>query len=452
MSKKCKNECKKTSIGGQALIEGIMMRGPKYTAMAVRDPNGKIVLEKWRTQEKPAPKIAKLPVIRGVYGFISSMITGYKSLMRSAEISGLEEAEEELRLEKEAKKAAKLAKKQGKTETVQEAPAPDVTDKEATEPISVTEENGTADAPKTEPIASKIDKTDKKGKKKEKESSPLVTVIMLIGTVLGIVLSVGLFIMLPVLIYDWCTPIIPDSITSNMWLNTLVKSVFEGVLRIIVLVAYMLLVSLMKDIRRTFRYHGAEHKTIFCYEHGNKLTVENVRKEGRFHPRCGTSFLILMLIVGIFVSFFIDPAFLLITKDPAIFDTAKYTVMRTGIKILLTPLIMGLGYELIKFAGRHDNIITKIISAPGVWLQHITVLEPDDGMIECAIRAFVEVMPAEEREMYVEKTVQEDSAEYSEEARLDIGDTDAEDSPEETCKEDVSEARTREVTEEETGE
>ena len=407
LSKECKNECKKTSIGGQALIEGIMMRGPKYTAMAVRDPQGKLILEKWRTTEKETPKWAKIPVVRGVYAFVSSMITGYKSLMRSAEISGLEEAEEELRREKEEKKARKLAKK-----------------KKAQEPETVAEPAAAAseesvDTSEVETVAEEVaSKTEeKKDKKKDKkESSALMTAVMAIGSVLGVALSVGLFIMLPVFIYKWCTPIIPQSITENMWLNTLVKSVFEGVLRIIVLVVYMLLVSLMKDIRRTFRYHGAEHKTIFCYEHGNKLTVENVRRERRFHPRCGTSFLILMLIVGIFISFFIDPVFLLITKDPTIFDTTKYTVMRTAIKLVLTPFIMGLGYELIKFAGKHDNIVTKIIAAPGMWLQHITVLEPDDGMIECAIKAFVEVMPPEEKEKYYEYTVEDGNKENSEAA------------------------------------
>ncbi len=444
MSKKCKNECKKTSIGGQALIEGIMMRGPKYTAMAVRDPQGKMVLEKWKTSAKEPPKWAKLPIVRGVYSFISSMVTGYKSLMRSAEISGLEEAEEELRREKEEKKAKKLAKKKGLTEA--EAVA------EATEYPENQEEPAVAESVEVKLGEATKEKTEKakKDKKDKKESSPLVAAVMVIGSVLGVVLSVGLFIVLPVWIYKWCTPIIPESVTSNMWLDTLVKSVFEGVLRIIVLVIYMLLVSLMKDIRRTFRYHGAEHKTIFCYEHGNKLTVENVRREGRFHPRCGTSFLILMLIVGIFVSFFIDPLFLLITKDPTIFDTTKYTVMRTGIKLLLTPIIMGLGYELIKFAGRHDNIVTKIISAPGVWLQHITVLEPDDGMIECAIKAFVEVMPAEEKEFYVEKTVEEKAeeacSEISGEACGDVIAEACEDSPEEPASSDAEKDTAPELT------
>ena len=409
MSKKCENQCKKTSIGGQALIEGIMMRGPKYTAMAVRDPQGKLVLEKWRTSEKETPKWAKLPVIRGVYSFISSMVTGYKSLMRSAEISGLEEAEEELRREKAEKKAKKLEKKN------KDKGADTVTVEKAATSAAELEQSTTEDAA----ADTEAPKETKEKKKDKKESSPLVTAVMAIGSVLGVALSIGLFILLPIYIYQWCTPIIPASIISNPWLNTLVKSVFEGVLRIIVLVIYMLLVSLMKDIRRTFKYHGAEHKTIFCYEHGNKLTVENVRREGRFHPRCGTSFLILMLIVGIFISFFIDPLFLLILKDPALLKANAYPFIRFAVKLLLTPFIMGLGYELIKFAGRHENIVTKIISAPGVWLQHITVLEPDDGMIECAIRAFVEVMPAEEKEKYYEEIYEENCGETFEASGAD---------------------------------
>ena len=148
-------------------------------------------------------------------------------------------------------------------------------------------------------------------------------------------------------------------------------------------------------------YHGAEHKTIFCYEHGNPLTIETVRKEGRFHPRCGTSFLILMLIVGIFVSFFIDPLFLLIFESNAAFlETTGYTLLRVGAKIILLPIIMGIGYELIRIAGRHDNVVTRIISFPGVLLQRITVLEPTDDMIECAIAAFKEVMPEDEKDKY----------------------------------------------------
>ncbi|MBO5903790.1 MAG: DUF1385 domain-containing protein, partial [Clostridia bacterium] len=157
---------------------------------------------------------------------------------------------------------------------------------------------------------------------------------------------------------------------------------FEGVLRIVIFIAYMALVSLMKDIRRTYMYHGAEHKTIFCYEKGLPLTVENVRAQRRFHPRCGTSFMILMLIVGVFLGMLI-PA----TIHP---------ILRTVIKLAMLPLTMGIGYELIRLAGRVDNVLTRIISAPGVWLQHLTTIEPDDSMIECAILAFKEVIPQDE--------------------------------------------------------
>lgn len=337
---KCeKIECaKKTSIGGQALIEGIMMRGPKHTAMAVRDPEGEIILEKWETKSSTKSKFFKLPIIRGVFNFIDSMRVGYKCLMRSAEIAGLED---------ESPK--------DKGEAAQQAENSD---------------------------------TPKEGKKKD--DSALMTVIMVIATVLGVVLSVGLFIMLPSFIYDWCSRIMPFLTFENAALNSLVKSVFEGVLKIVILVAYMSLVSLMKDIRRTFQYHGAEHKTIFCYESGLELTVENVKGQRRFHPRCGTSFLILMLIVGIFISFFIDPLFLLTLGE------VPHVAIRAAIKLLLLPLMMGVGYELIKFAGRHDNLFTRIISAPGMWLQRVTVLEPTDDMIECAIKAFVEVIPENE--------------------------------------------------------
>ena len=412
MAKKCKNECvKKASIGGQALIEGIMMRGPKMTAMAVRDPDGRLILEKWKTDAAPKSKLAKLPIIRGVYGFISSLMSGYKCLMRSAELSGLEEAEEELRREKEAKKAKKAQKKAMREEKSAEAAVTQAETAQAAEPVfeaaeaaepvfeaaeaSADNEANSVEAEATE-LAKDNGKKENKNKKDKKDSG-LTTAVMLVASVLGVALSVALFIALPTFIYKWCYPLFPEAITANDILNSFFKSVFEGILRIIVLVAYMLLVSLMKDIRRTFMYHGAEHKTIFCYEHGKELTVENVRREGRFHPRCGTSFLILMLIVGIFVSFFIDPVFLLITKDAELLKTTGYTVLRVAVKLLLTPLIMGIGYELIKFAGKHDNIVTRIISAPGVWLQHLTVFEPDDGMIECAIKAFVEVLPDEEK-------------------------------------------------------
>lgn len=356
MSKKeisCAN--KKTSIGGQALIEGIMMRGPKVSAMAVRNPEGEIVLEKWEHKATKRAKIFKLPIIRGVFNFVDSMIMGYKCLMRSAEIAGLEEAEEEMKREKEERKAEKARKKAlERGETITET------------------------APADETVTD--DKTEKK-------TSAFMNVIMVVAMVLAIVLSITLFIMLPSYIYKWTSTLLPFLKPENPALASLVKSVFEGVLKILVLVGYMALVSLMKDIRKTFMYHGAEHKTIFCYENGLELTVENVKAQRRFHPRCGTSFLILMLLVGIFISFFIDPLAILIT------GTVPPTLIRTVIRLLLLPVIMGIGYELIKLAGRHNNLFTRIISAPGVWLQHLTVFEPEDDMIECAITAFKEVIP-----------------------------------------------------------
>ena len=400
---------RKTSIGGQALLEGIMMKGPKTTAMAVRDPKGNIILEKWPTQSANRPKIFKLPIFRGVYGFVESMLSGYKCLMRSAELSGLEELEEELAREKEAKKQAKKNKKKGIEAPVEDVAAEPVVTETAdiaaeaapeeptlTEEVpveeAVTEEVVTEEAVTEEATtdAAPVKEAPKaEAKKKDKEGSGLTTGIMIVASVLGIALAIGLFIMLPTFIYGWIEKAVPFLPFENAALNSLCKSFFEGIFKIAILVGYMALVTLMKDIRRTFQYHGAEHKTIFCYESGLELTVENVRLQRRFHPRCGTSFLGLMLLVGMFVSFFIDPLFML----AGLYEGAGYLVLRALVKLLLLPLIMGIGYELIKFAGRHDNIVTRIFSAPGLWLQRVTVLEPTDDMIECAIAAFKEVIP-----------------------------------------------------------
>ena len=400
---------RKTSIGGQALLEGIMMKGPKMTAMAVRDPKGNIILEKWPTQSANRPKIFKLPIFRGVYGFVESMLSGYKCLMRSAELSGLEELEEELAREKEAKKQAKKNKKKGieapvedvaaeATESVAAEEAAEAAAEETTLAEEVPVEEAVAEEAVTEEAVTEEATTDAapvkeapkaEAKKKDKEGSGLTTGIMIVASVLGIALAIGLFIMLPTFIYGWIEKAVPFLPFENAALNSLCKSFFEGIFKIAILVGYMALVTLMKDIRRTFQYHGAEHKTIFCYESGLELTVENVRLQRRFHPRCGTSFLVLMLLVGMFVSFFIDPLFML----AGLYEGAGYLALRALVKLLLLPLIMGIGYELIKFAGRHDNIVTRIFSAPGLWLQRVTVLEPTDDMIECAIAAFKEVIP-----------------------------------------------------------
>ena len=384
---------KKTSIGGQALIEGIMMRGPKMSAMAVRNTSGEIVLEKSEITTSNRPKILKLPIIRGVFNFVDSMRIGYKCLMRSAEISGLDELEEEMAREKAAKKQSKRDKKNGIS--AQEAPVEEVASVEETETIETAEAPQPAEAEiKAEEVEEVSEKKETKAKKEKKESSLLVTVVMVIATVLGLALSIGLFIMLPTFVYDWMTKLMPFLVTDNLAVDSLIKSFFEGILKIAVLVGYMALVTLMKDIKRTFQYHGAEHKTIFCYESGLELTVENVRKQRRFHPRCGTSFLVLMLLVGMFVSFFIDPIFYLTIGH------LPHVAIRAVIKLLLLPITMGIGYELIKFAGRHENAFTRIISAPGLWLQRVTVLEPSDDMIECAIAAFKEVIPEDQSDKF----------------------------------------------------
>ena len=211
----------------------------------------------------------------------------------------------------------------------------------------------------------------------EKPSSAVMGVLMAAASVLAVFLSVFLFVYLPALIFDGLVWLLGSGIEF-------LAPVFEGVLKIAIMVLYMLAVSRMKDIKRVFMYHGAEHKTIFCFESGEELTVENVRRHKRFHPRCGTSFLILMLLVGIFFSAVIT----------IVFPTLRsIRILWVAVKILLIPLICGVGYELIKICGRYDNIFTRIISAPGMWLQRITTVEPEDDMIEIAIAAVKEVLP-----------------------------------------------------------
>ena len=304
---------KKTSIGGQALIEGIMMRGPKLTAMAVRNTKTReIILEEYPTKGQDRAAFFKLPFIRGIFNMIDSLSFGYKCLMRSAELSGLEDEDE------------------NKTPT-------------------------------------KWDKV-------------FEAILMPVATVLAVALALGLFVYLPMQIWKWITAGAPD-----LQQNYYARAAFEGVMRILLFVGYVWATSLMKDIRRTYQYHGAEHKTIFCYEAGLPLTVENIRPQSRFHPRCGTSFMVLMLIVGIIVSMFIRVDNLL---------------LRTLFKLLTFPIVVGVGYELIKWAGRTDNLCTRVISAPGKWLQRVTTREPDDSMIECAIAAMEKVIPDDDSDQW----------------------------------------------------
>lgn len=308
-----------TSIGGSALIEGIMMRGPQKTVVAVRTAPDKIETEELKvTTLREKYKFLRVPFIRGIAGMIDSFKLSYKSLMLSANkaIDSIEVKEEEM---------------------------------------------------------SKFEKwlNDKLGEK-------LMNVIMTIASVLGVALAIVLFVWVPSLLYGLLEPLHP------VFDSQLLRSSFEGILRIVLFLGYIIIVSQMEDMKRVFMYHGAEHKTIFCYEADEELTVENVRKHKRFHPRCGTSFMIIMLLLGIIIGLFV-PSFSYL----GIWGT----LLRAAIKILLLPVTVGLGFELIQLCGKHDNWFTRIIAAPGVWAQHITTREPDDSMIEIAIAAITPVIP-----------------------------------------------------------
>ena len=392
--------CKKTSIGGQALIEGIMMRGPHKTVMSVRKNDGQIVSENLNTTSlKDKCAFFGLPIIRGSVSMVESLVFGYKALMRSADLSGMLEEEEAEKKAKADKKAAKNAKvEEESTAEIAAETVVDVSETTAELDEIVTDADETTD---DETVAESADESasdavavdgetdyvveasaeadapiEKKTEKKS-ENGILMAIIGAISMVFGIALALALFFYLPSLIFKYVNHLAGGQMTSY-------QAAFEGVLKIIIFVIYLILVSQMKDIKRVFMYHGAEHKTIFCYEHGNELTVENVRKEKRFHPRCGTSFLILMLIVSIIFYMIIARIF------P---DLASNIALWTLIRIACLPLLVGIGFELIKFCGRHDNFVTKIISAPGVWLQRITTKEPDDSMIEVAIEAMTAVIP-----------------------------------------------------------
>lgn len=314
---------KKTSIGGQALIEGIMMKGPHKTALAVRVPDGSIDVEYINEKHlRDKSKFWDLPIIRGTVNFIESMIIGYSAMMKSAEKSGFTDLEEEA--EKE------------------------ITPKE------------------------------------EKKQSALMGVIMTVAGVLGVLLAVFLFMYLPATCFDLLNRAF--SFTLSAW-----KAVIEGVIKTLIFVGYMVIVAQMKDVKRIFAYHGAEHKTIFCYEAGEELSVENVKKQSRLHPRCGTSFMLLMLVVGIVLGVIVTWCFPSLQKS-------SFRIVWVVIKILMLPIICGVGYELLKVCGRHDNRLTRAISAPGMWMQKITTNEPDDDMIEVAIESLKAVIPENSEE------------------------------------------------------
>lgn len=293
----------KSKIGGQALIEGIMMLGPSTGAMACRLPDGSIDLETWdENNGKNAPWYKKTPLVRGCCNFVVSLVKGYKYMMRSAEKQMPEE------------------------------------------------------------------------EKEDEKSGGIFDIAMYLGVLLGVVMALGLFVFLP----KFLVGLIPG--IKEM---TMLRSILEGVVKIAIFVLYMWLVSLMKDIRRQYMYHGAEHKTIACHEAELPLTVENVRQQTRFHKRCGTSFIFIVLLVSIFVMCFVP---------------FTVTWQRIVASLVLLPLVVGISYECIRLAGNKDNLFTKILSAPGLAMQRITTREPDDSMIEIAIAAMKPCIPEDKSE------------------------------------------------------
>ena len=306
-------KCTPTSIGGQAVIEGIMMKGPGCLATAIRKADGSIVVDKQEDRSFIRKyKLNKIPILRGFLAFFESLFTGVRCLMFSAKEYDLED--------------------------------------------------NTYEMSKTEKWI-----MDKFGDK-------LFDILMYVSVLFSLVIGIGLFMVLPKLTVEWASKLVGTPVHES------ISVLIEGIIRMVLFVVYLLLISKMKDIQRVFQYHGAEHKTIFAYEYGEELTVENVKKYTRFHPRCGTSFLVLVMIVSVVVFLFV-PATTLWSK----------IVWR----IALLPIVAGISYELIKYAGRCSNPITRALSKPGVWLQHFTTREPEDNMIEVAITALQAVLPTD---------------------------------------------------------
>ena len=314
----------KTSIGGQALIEGILMRGPEKDAIVVRGADG-LTVEVSDRKLNPKGSWKNLPFIRGIFNLFDAQVVGVKALMRSADLA---------------------------PEEMQEEPG-------------------------------KFDQWLEKKLGSERFQKALVG----IAVAMGLCLSIALFFLLPMTVASF----FDKAISSILVLNLL-----EGLIRMVIFLGYMLLISRMKEMRRVFSYHGAEHKTIRCYEAGLPLSVENVRKMTRFHPRCGTSFLLVIMVISILI--FSIASSLLLTLFPglnALRGSFGYRLLMIAFKLLLLPLVVGITYEINRWAGRHDNGFTRVLTAPGMLLQHFTTNEPDDSMIEVGITAVQAVLPRE---------------------------------------------------------
>ncbi len=305
----------RTTIGGQALIEGILMRGPEKQAIAVRGPEGLVVKEEELRLIRDRYPVLGLPLVRGSVTFLDSMVKGVKALMFSADFYPEEAgAEEPSRFERW------LDKKMG-------------------------------------------------NEKMEK-------LVIGLSVVMAVCFSIGLFMLLPTFLASFV-----ERVTDSV----LVRNLVDAVLRIAIFMTYLIAVSRMSDIKRVFSYHGAEHKTIFCYEKRLELTVENVRVQPKHHPRCGTSFMLVVIIVAILVN----------TVVFALFPVEN-VFLRMLVQLLLLPLVVGITYEFNRYVGGHDNPVTNLLARPGLWMQNFTTFEPDDSMIEVAIEAMKRVIPEEE--------------------------------------------------------
>ena len=363
MSEKKCAPCRPNSVGGQAVIEGVMMKNGTRVALAIRKEDGSVEVKNSEFHPlKEKHKWINIPILRGIVGFVESMILSFRTLGDSTEmlgIDGLEEKEKAEKAEKKAKrKLEKQAKKQGVTvEELQKS----------------TEDNDTENIEKSEEVSKKAEKKD--------NGSASTGFIMAISLVLGLVLAIALFMFLPTYATDGINYLV-TKYTNLDGINHYVQASIEGVIRILIFIIYIASVSLMKDIKRTFSYHGAEHKSIACYESGMELTPENARKCSRFHPRCGTSFLFVMIIISIVVGIFIPE-----------FEGMSW--LRSVCKVACLPLIMGIGYEFIMLAGKHNNWLTRALSAPGLWMQRLTTKEPDDKQLAIAICAIKATMPEE---------------------------------------------------------
>lgn len=311
-NKKCcegKDPARLNKVGGQAVLEGVMMKAGTRTVTTCRKDDGTLTVKDGKfISVRTKHKFLNIPILRGIVNLVEMLLLSYKTLGFSAEALGLDE---------------------------------------------------------------EVNKKPKKEGAKEKKSST-TDIVMIIGMVLGVLLAVGLFIVLPGLVSD-----LVEWIFSAAWgigIHAVVKAIIEGAAKVGIFIAYLALVSLMPDIKRTFMYHGAEHKSIACFESGADLTPENARNYTRFHPRCGTSFMFVMILLGVVVGIFVNLAFGDMNR-----------LVLSGIRLLILPIVVGLGYEFIMFAGKHDNVVTRALSAPGLWMQRLTTKEPTDDMLEVAI-------------------------------------------------------------------